>query len=893
MTDFVSLHNQTYFSILDSLVSPKLLLSRAKELGQNAIAVTDHGTMAGTWDAWKASKEVGIKLIIGCECYFQDDASNIEDKFRHVVLIAINAVGYKNLLTLNKKGFDHDTVSSKRVYSVIDWKLLEQYSEGLICLTACGNGIISQLLMRGRFDDAEKSLLRLKSIFQDRLGIEVQPNNMKRGSNVFNDEIDQQFLNKRLIDLGKKHDIKVVPACNTHYLFKEDHDTHDVLLSIGSHQPKHSNFRLKYPVSDFYLKSGDEVKAFFSRNYGEEFATEICNNTLYFANMCETPEWIDPKFSNPTGKELPIFPVKDEPNYAQFLEWRLLQSEKNQHLDEDKLYLRYLCEIKFDSRVKNLSDEQRKIYLERIDEELDVLEFHGFSSYMLIVADYIDWARKNDIAVGEGRGSVGGSLIAYLLGIHQADPIKYGLIFARFHNKEKSSFPDIDTDFAPSGREKVQNYLRQKYGEDHVAHVSNVNTITPKVYVRDISRSCELGGSREEAIKIGNDVADCIPAEIHSIDEAFEKVPLFAEYCKKYPEFLKYKDICGKYRAWSTHAGGIIISARPLTGLIPLRKDKDGALAVEYDKEKAEENGLVKMDTLGLSTLDIIGQTIQLIKESGKDMPTQIDYDVYDVEAYDLLSKGNTFGVFQLGTSGGTIDLCRRIKPQSINDISYVNSLARPSARDMRNDFIDTKDGKKQFALLHPNLGRAFNNTYGFGLYEESLMYLAQDIAGWSLHSADRLRKLTKEKGKNPKKVQQWRSEFISDAVKNNVNEEIAKRIWDEVVEKFQGYGFNQSLSVFENVDVYTSDGKFLQSKPIGKVVPGDYVRSRDEETQKDIFIEVKDNHDHGVLRLVEVELETGEKVRCTLDHKFRTVETGEMLPLWQILRDDLSIVVN
>jgi len=894
MTDFVSLHNQTYFSILDAICSPKNLLLRAKELGQNAIAITDHGSLAGTWDAWKASKEIGIKLIIGCECYFQDDASNSDDKFRHIVLIATNSVGYKNLLTINKKGFDQGAFLGKKVYPIIDWKLLEKYSEGLICLTACGNGIISQLLMKGKFDDAEQTLLRLKNIFDNRLGIEIQPNNMKRGSNVFNDEIDQQFINKRLIDLGKKHNIKVIPACNTHYLTKEDHDIHDVFLCIGSHQPKYSNFRLKYTVSDFYLKSADEIKSFFSRNYGEEFAEEICKNTIYFSDMCEIPEWIDPKFSNPSGKELPIFPVKDEPEYEKFIAWKSNQITDLQQIDEDKLYLRYLCQQKLPLRIKDLNEERLKIYNDRIDEELDVLEYHGFSSYMLIVADYIAWAKRNNIAVGEGRGSVGGSLIAYLLGIHQADPIKYGLIFARFHNKEKSSFPDIDSDFAPSGREKVQNYLRNKYGEDHVAHVSNVNTITPKVYVRDIARACELGGSRDSAIKIGNDVADCIPSEIHSIDDAFEKIPLFAEYCKQYPELLKYKDICGKYRAWSTHAGGIIISARPLTGLVPLRKDKDGALALEYDKEKAEENGLVKMDTLGLSTLDIIGQTMQLIKESGKDMPPEnLDYEIYDEPSYNLLSKGDTFGVFQLGTSGGTIDLCRRIKPQSINDISYVNSLARPSARDMRNDFIDTKDGKKEFALLHPNLGRAFNNTYGFGLYEESLMYLAQDIAGWSLHSADRLRKLTKEKGKNPKKVQQWRSEFIADAVKNNINEEIAKRIWDEVVEKFQGYGFNQSLSFLENVDIYTSDGKFLQSKPIGEVVPGDYVRSRDEITQKDIFIQVKDNHDHGVLRLVEVELETGEKVRCTLDHKFRTVETGEMLPLWQILKDDLSIVVG
>lgn len=806
MTDFVSLHNQTDFSILDSLISPKALLKHAKELGQSAIAITDHGTLASVWDAWKASKELGIKLIIGCECYFTNDASNVDEKLRHVVLIAKNAVGYRNLLTINKKGFDQNSLIGKRVYSVIDWKLLEQYAEGLICLTACGNGIISQLLMHHKTDEAEQTLLRLQKIFGDNLGVEVQPNNMKRGSNIFNDEIDQNFLNRQLINLGKKLGVKVVAACNTHYLKKENHQTHDVFLAIGSHQPIYSNYRLRYPVSDFYLKTGEEVKAFFTRNYGEETAQQLCDNSLYFANMCETPQWIDPKFSNPTGKELPIFPVKDELDYHDFIKWATTQSLDIQKLEEDKLFLRYRCNANFLSYilVENMKEGQIEQYRKRIEEELDVLEYHGFSSYMLIVADFIVWARKHEIAVGEGRGSVGGSLIAYLLGIHQADPIKYNLIFARFHNKEKSSFPDIDTDFAPSGREKVQSYLRQKYGEDHVAHVSNVNTITPKVYVRDIARACELGGSKEEAIKIGNLVADCLPTEIHNIDDAFEKVPLFGEYCKAYPELLKYKEICGKYRAWSTHAGGIIISARPLTGLVPLRKDKDGALAIEYDKDKAEENGLVKMDTLGLSTLDIIGQAMKLIKESGKPMPPEVlNYEQYDEQTYQLISNGDTFCVFQLGTSGGTIDLCRRIKPKSINDISYINSLARPSARDMRNDFILTKDGKKPFSLLHPTLGRAFNNTFGFGLYEESLMYLAQDVAGWSLHSADRLRKLTKEKGKNPKKAQEWRAEFIRDATKNEVNEAIAQRIWDEVVDKFQGYGFNMSHSILYSMTSY------------------------------------------------------------------------------------------
>lgn len=803
MTDFVSLHNHTHFSLLDALASPKDLFVRAKELGQKALAITDHGTLAGVWDAMKASKETGVKFIVGCEMYFVDDVAKKDDRFRHVILLAKNATGYKNLLSLNKEGFDNMSVFAKRVYPIIDWKLLEKYADGLICLTSCSNGILAQLLMKRKVEEAENQLEKLRKIFGDNLGLEVQPNTLKRGSNLYNDVIEQVYVNSQLIKLAKKHNVRCVATCNAHYAKKDEAGVHDVMLAIGSHQTIYSNFRLKYDCPEFYLKTGDEVKAFFERNYGD-FAETLCANSIYFADLCEEPVWIDPKYSNPSGKELPIFPCQDEADYPDYLKWLETTTAPND-LDEDKMFLRYRCELNFKKRViGRVPPEKFAEYQARIDEELDVLEFHGFSSYMLIVADYIDWARNNGIRVGDGRGSVGGSLIAYLLGIHQADPIQYSLIFARFHNKEKSSFPDIDTDFAPSGREKVQEYLRKKYGDDHVAHVSNVNTITPKVFVRDISRACELGGSKDAAIEIGNMVADTLPADIHSIDEALTKVPLFGEYAKKYPEFIKYKAICGKYRAWSTHAGGIIISRRPLTGLVPLRKDKDGVLAVEYDKERAEENGLVKMDTLGLSTLDIIDQTLKIIESVGKELPPDPpNYDEYDQKTYDLISNGDTFSVFQLGTSSGTIDLCRRIKPRSINDISYINSLARPSARDMRNDFIATKDGRRAFALLHPTLGRAFNNTYGFGLYEESLMYLAQDVAGWSLHSADRLRKLTKEKGKNPKKAQQWRSEFVTDAVKLNVNEEIAKRIWDEVVDKFQGYGFNMSHSILYSMSSY------------------------------------------------------------------------------------------
>lgn len=892
MSNFVSLHNQTDYSILDSLSSVKALFTKAKELEQSALAITEHGSFASTWESFKFSKSIGVKLIIGCELYFKNEISS-EDKMRHIILLAKNATGYKNLLTLNKKGFDQNFMFGKRVYSVIDWKMLDQYKEGLVCLTACGNGIVNQLLMDKRFDEAESTLLKLKDLFGDNLGLEVQPNNMRRGSNIYNNEIDQKFFNYKAIEFGKKHNIKVVPACNSHYVNKEDHDVHDVLLSIGSHQPVYSTYRLRYPVSDFYLKSAEEVKSFFARNYGDSYSEQICENSLYFADLCEIPEWIDPKYSNPSGKELPQFPVKDQADYNNFIEWTKQQSEDIKSLNEDKLYLRYVCNKNFGSRIKDVEESKLKEYYDRIEEELSVLEFHDFSSYMLIVADYIEWGRKNSCLFSPGRGSCAGSLVAYLQSIHQADSIKHDLIFARFHNKEKTSFPDIDVDVAPSKRNLVKDYLRNKYGDDNVAHVSNVNTITPKVYVRDICRACELGGSTEAAVKLGNTVADCIPADIHSIDEAIKKVPLFVEYCKRYPEFIKYKQICGKYRAWSTHAGGIIISKRPMTGLVPLRRDKDGVLALEYDKEKAEENGLVKMDILGLSTLDIIDQTNKLISANGKEVPENIKYDEYDQKTYDLISNGNTFCVFQFGTSAGTVDLCKRTKPKSIEDLANINALARPSARDMRNDFILTKAGKKPVALLHPNLQRSFGNTYGFGLYEESLMYLAQDIAGWNLHDADRLRKLTKEKGKNPEKVKKWKAEFIEGAIKNGVNEEIAKRIWIEVIEGFGSYGFNKSLEYMENLEIYDDKNKFIEIKPIKDVCIGDYVKSRDETTKKDIFIKIVNKHDHGILPLVEVELNSGEKTKCTMDHKFRVQETNEMIPLWKIIELDLTIIVG
>jgi intein/homing endonuclease len=1327
---FINLHTHTEYSILDSTIKIKDLFSRVKELNQTAVAITDHGTLAASWEAYKIAKESGVKLIIGCEFYFRHNAKDNDERFKHLILLAKNQIGYKNLLTLHAKGYDNIEQLGKKAYSCLDYSLLEDHTEGLICLTACGNGVISQLITHDK-QNVEVNILKLKELFGDNLGLEVQPHYLRRTiGNSYSNTFDQQHINHQMIKLGEKYNIRVVATCDAHYLKKEDSDTHNVLLAIASGQPIYSNYRMKYDLPEFYLKTEDEVQNFFARNYPGK-AKELVDNSQYFADLCEAPEWINTKYSNPSGKELPEFPVKDQPDYQEFISWENDQEEKVKKLQEDKKYLRYKCDINLKSYFEDgrLTNGSLEDYKNRITEELDVLEYRDFSSYMLVVADFLRYARTlSPFAVGPGRGclaagtkvltnngfinleniiagdhvyshtgeckivennfvydvneecieiktryafdtikltkdhkvygskfinnkpsfikaselnvgdyiwmpfiknrdikiwnesnkeypvidlanysceyenisneyitqtipldndlsirsisknsrisrnaikdilynsnksrkstisrlesylnkssltldewkkanntytkkikrfiavdnefyyfigrwvgdgwiinnngnksyeggvafnsddidginrifnylsllglnpikrhakngtklvqiifrgfcfynflektfndykktsktkhfpsifrnlceselkslllgyfdsdgsvgkksnresfyttserlalelkeallylnipstimtrqpykrgkyncsksykirftgfetshipinvlnikndgyyckiielnkttllkvydiqvednhsyltsnyavhnSVGGSIIAHLIDIHKADPLKYELIFARFQNKEKLAMPDIDSDIASQYKDDVIAYLSKKYGQDHVAHVSNFNKITPKVYARDLCRALELGGSRESAIELGNKIADSIPKEIHSIKAALTEAPLFAEWAKKYPELIKYAALDGQLRANSVHAGGIVVSKRPLIGLVPYRKDVDGTTSIEYDKDRAEENGLVKIDILGLKTLDIINETYKLIKELDGSVPI-VDIEGYDAKTYDLISNGNTFGVFQLGTSGGTIELCRGIKPKNILEISHINSLARPSAREIRQDFIKTKDGQRKYSLFHPSLKRSFESTFGFGLYEESLLFLAQDVAGWNLNKADGLRKLTKDKGKNPEKVKKLRLDFISDSVKHNIPEDIATRVWDETVSNFGGYGFNRSLAM-ANIPTYDKEGNFIETKLIQDVEKGSFVKSRDENTKEDVFVEVKDIHDHGILPVFEIELDTGEKVKCTMNHKFRVEETGNMEPLWKIIKENLSIVVK
>jgi DNA polymerase-3 subunit alpha len=852
---------------MDSLIEPEDLFKRVKEIGQSAVAVTDHGTMAGAWDALKYSKALGVKLIMGCEFYFVDDVTSPNGRMRHVILVARNHQGYQNLLALHKAGFDNFQVTFKKVIPRIDWKLLEKYSEGVICTTACGGGILAQLINTRRLDEAKIQAKRLKDIFGQHLALEIQPHAMKRVANLYKDYEDQKFTNNQLIKIGSELDIKVIAATDAHYITPDQHSSHDVMLAMGAGQPVSSGNRLKY-TNDFWIRTREEVIAGLSSwaNRAEEF----CDNTLYFSDMCETPEWIDPKFTNPSGRELPTFPVKDQPDYNQFKDWWVVTPEAIGKR-EDEAYYRYWVYKEFPKFCPPGKEEQ---YKTQVEYELEVFEMKDLCSYMSIVSDYVGWAKSEGIPTGPGRGSAAGSLCAWMTGIHDADPIKYGLIFERFYNKAKTGLSDIDCDFGQAGKPLVEQYIIKKYGEEYCAQVSNFSTITPKPYAKAIARVFQYGGDHKTAVIVGNAIADSIPKEIHTVATSFEHAPLFAEFAstEKYHHLKKYaKDIGNKTYNLSTHAGAMIIGKRPLHSIVPVRRTKEGDLAVEYEKERAEANGLAKMDLLGLSTLDVIQNVITLIKEQGKTPPSSVwDYDANDELTYQLISSGKTYGVFQLGKSGGTIDLCKKMQPRNIEDLAMVTSLTRPGfPKDIRDDFIAAKKANRTVEAITPVLNRAFAPTFGYALFDEVLLQVAQDFAGWDLTEADRLRKFVKEKGKYPEKDRKLKNDLIKGAMENvGLTEEMANRVWDEIISNFGGYAFNKAHAVCYSFLSYQT--AYLKAHfPLEFLIADLNFSSNSNTLDKDDKIEYAKNEIRGLgVKILPPDINKSEKTYKILDDK-------------------------
>ncbi len=805
---YVSLHNHTMFSMMNSIIKPNDLFKQASDYNMSAIAVTDYNSLGGIHDAYKASIANKVKLIVGCQLNFVDsrllysqwNANNKLDKPKDIprglILIAKNQIGYKNLLLINRLGFD---CKLGRV-PLVDWDIVKEHSDGLICLTGDANGILGRSISERNIDRFNSDLSILKSIFNKDLYIELCANTIRY------DNCDQFVVNRYLYNLSKTDkDLQLVPTSNARYLKREQFVIHDIMMAVKNGRVLSDRSRPRYDKDQMYLHTYEDILKFFSRNFDENFAKEICKNTVDAASKCEVAEWIKTDVITGDKTLLPTFPCKDNEDYNEFTSWvKEKNDDKINSLDEDKQFMRFQCEKNFSL----IPDQKYNQYIDRYNLELDVYEQLGFCSYMLITQDFLNWARKKDIPIGYGRGSVGGSLVGYLLDIHKADPIKYGLIFERFLNIEKRAFPDIDNDVESVDREKVLQYVIDKFGKDYVAHVSNYMVYTPKVAITDVITCLEIGGSRADAFKIAKNITESIPGDVKSINDVITSSKLFEEFCKEHENVKEYSEqLIGVLRALSTHAAGIVISKHPLPGLVPLRIDDNGVVALEWEKERTEENGLVKIDFLGLETLSIIKTTKKIVKDNyGYDVK-EPNFDEYLSDVYDNVTNGNTMCVFQLGASGGTIGLCNATVPESIEDLAAINALARPGVpHDIKKSYIERKFGREEVVIPHPNLDRAVRATFGYCIFEESFLFLAHDFCGWDLQKADKMRKISKLKAKGKHILEELKGDFVESAVRHSkVTPEFAENIWTEWVIPLAGYAFNKSHSVLYSMTSYVT----------------------------------------------------------------------------------------
>ncbi|QNO15648.1 DNA polymerase III subunit alpha [Alkalicella caledoniensis] len=742
MENFVHLHVHTEYSLLDGAAKIKDVVAKAKELGQPAIAITDHGTMYGVIDFYKECKKQGVKPIIGCEVYvaagsrFSKEGRR-DDNSYHLVLLAKDNEGYKNLMKLVSLGYTEGFYYKPRV----DMELLQKYSHGLICLSACLGGEIPQYILQNRNEEALECTQKLLSFFgRDNFYMELQDHGL----------MEQKQVNAKLIEIANKLDIQMVVTNDIHYTSRVDSGPHDVLLCIQTAKNIDETGRMKFPNDEFYMKSRGELEHSFAHQ------KKALDNTVDIANKCN----VDFDFDT---THLPQYPVPE-----------------GETLDS---YLEKLCVEGIKYRYSDIKPQ----ILERLDMELSVIKNMGYSGYFLIVWDFIKFARENDILVGPGRGSAAGSIVAYSLGITNIDPLKYDLLFERFLNPERVSMPDIDIDFCYERREEVINYVVEKYGEDKVAQIITFGTMAARAVVRDVGRA--LGIPYSDVDKI----AKLIPMELNmTIDKALKVEPTLKLLYNEDETIKKLLDVSlsleGMPRHSSTHAAGVVISKEPLTEYVPLQTVENGVVT-QFPMGTLEELGLLKMDFLGLRTLTIINNAVKII-ESTHNKKIDIDTVSYDDEkTYNLLSEGKTLGVFQLESSGMR-NVLRELKPTKFEEIIAVVALYRPGPMEQIPTFIKSKHKQIPISYPHEKVKSVLEETYGIMVYQEQIMRVASDLAGFSLGESDILRRAI---GKKKSEVlAEQRKIFMEGCLKNGLDEKLAEHVYDLIV-KFADYGFNKS----------------------------------------------------------------------------------------------------
>lgn len=757
--NFTHLHVHTEFSLLDGSAKIKELVARCKELGMTSLAITDHGVMYGCIDFYKACKAEGVKPVIGCEVYVASksrfDKDGSEDNFYyHLVLLAKDNKGYSNLTKLVSYGFTEGFYKKPR----IDFELLEKYHEGIIALSACLAGPVARTVLRVGYDKAKEMALKYSSLFGEDFYLELQDHGMP----------EQKQVNQALLRIHNETGIPLVATNDSHYIREEDAEAHDILLCIQTGVTINTPNRMRYEGGQFYLKSPEEMYSLFP------YAREACENTVKIAEKCnvefEFNKYKLPRFDVPEG----YTPLE---------------------------YLRELCEKGINERYGEISNELR----ERLDYELDTISSMGFVDYFLIVWDFIKYAKDNGIAVGPGRGSAAGSIVAYALRITDIDPIKFNLIFERFLNPERVTMPDIDIDFCYERRQEVIDYVIRKYGADQVAQIITFGTMAAKNAIRDVTRALDLPYSE------GDRIAKMIPNDLHiTIADALRKNPELKSAYDNEPQVKRVIDMSMKLeglpRHTSTHAAGVIISDKPVVEYVPLNLNvKDNSVTTQYIMTTCEELGLLKMDFLGLRTLTVIQNAFEEVnRKYGTDFcGDNIDYN--DKAVYDLISSGKTHGVFQLESPGMT-SFMKELKPDSIDDIIAGISLYRPGPMDFIPQYIKGKNDKNNVTYEHPLLESILKETYGCIVYQEQVMQIVRDLAGYSLGRSDMVRRAMSKKKVDV--MAREREKFINGdeevpgCVARGIPKETANKIFDEMTD-FAKYAFNKSHAACYAVVAY------------------------------------------------------------------------------------------
>ena len=754
MPDFVHLHVHSEYSLLDGMCRVSELPKRAKELGMKAIAITDHGVMYGVVSFYEACVKEGIKPIIGCEVYVAprsryEKEGGKDDKYFHLTLLVKNKKGYENLIKLVSLSFIDGYYYKPR----IDHELLEKYSEGLIALSGCLAGEVNQAILNGNLEEAEKIALWYKDLFKEDYYLEIQNNGVP----------SQVQANQQLVAMSKKLNIPLVATNDAHYLRKEDSYNHEILLCIQTGKKIYDEDRFKFQTNEFYIKSSEEMADYFSN------VPEAIENTVKIADKCN----FEFEFGNT------ILPNYDVPN------------EYKTHLD----YFKKLCNDGLIERYgENPSDEIKK----RLEYEISIIDKMGYVDYFLIVWDYIHYAKSNGIPVGPGRGSGAGSIAAYAIGITDIDPIKYNLLFERFLNPERISMPDFDVDFSDERRQEVIDYVSKKYGRDHVSQIITFGTMSARSVIRDVGRVLDIPYGEVDKL------AKMIPMEIHiTIADAINQNRELKQLYESNDSIHQIIDIAQKLegmpRNASTHACGVVITKEAVDNYVPLAVN-DNNIVAQYTMTKLEELGLLKMDFLGLRTLSVIDNCIELIKRNtGKEIT--FDNKMDDPAVYKLWKEGKTLGIFQFESQGIT-KVMQELQPDCLEDIIAGVSLYRPGPMDQIPRYIAGKRNPGHNVYTHPALEPILNVTYGCMVYQEQVMQIVRSLAGYSLGRADLVRRAMGKKKLDV--MAKERDIFINGqvdddgniivpgCVRNGIDEVSANKIFDEMAE-FAKYAFNKS----------------------------------------------------------------------------------------------------